>query len=71
MKSFQHAKVTHGIPTQKPKRIPFFDPKYIEPMWVAPIGMTVNINRIIISRYMYEGLFIKLYFLDQWVLKLR
>ena len=59
MKSFQQAKVTHGIPTQKPKRIPFFDPKYNEPICVDPIGTTVNINKIIISRMVYGGLFIK------------
>ena len=59
MKSFQHAKVTHGMPTQKPKRIPFFDPKYMEPKCVAPIGITVSINRIIINRYVYGGLFIR------------
>ena len=59
------------MPTQKPKRIPFFDPRYIEPMWVAPIGITVNISKIIINRYVYGGLFIKWYFLDQSELKLR
>ena len=39
--------------------IPFSDPMYIEPMCVAPIGITVKISKIIINRYVYGGLFIK------------
>ena len=54
IKSFQQAKVTHGIPTQNPKSIPFSLPKYIAPKCVAPIGITVNINKIIKNLFLLE-----------------
>ena len=45
MNNFQQAKVTQGMPTQKPRRMPFSLPIKIEPKCVAPIG---GIHRIII-----------------------
>ena len=63
MNIFQQAKVTQGIPTQKPNKTPFFEPKYSDAICVVPIGITVSIKAIIKSLYIYGGFFIKQYFL--------
>ena len=59
------ANVTHGIPTQKPSKIPLSVPRYIDPYAALKNGGKTKIAAIIIYRYIHGGFF-KLYFHIYW-----